>query len=228
MSQPPQTPGPSGASGASGAPSGDTWGPEAVKLAFQEYRFVAEDTAKISDRRQTVNTLFVSINALFLTGAGYLLLQVLNATAGASNQRLILSAIGFLAIALITSRLNSAWLRLGNQYRRLVNLRMRYLHQLEEHMRLGEAALFPPVSVPLREEEIKAGGAKEYVTRGTYSLEDVLYVTDNKRDKFGFTEAEKLIGRTMTQAYWLAFAVVLVIAAVNFSDLHVSLGPIHF
>src|SRR5512135_3365539 len=51
-------------------------------FAFQEYQMVADDTSKITDRRQTVNTLFVTINALFLTGVGYLLYLYFQAREG--------------------------------------------------------------------------------------------------------------------------------------------------
>lgn len=43
----------------------------ATDLQFREYLAVADDTAKLSDRRQTVSDLFVGINRLFLAATGY-------------------------------------------------------------------------------------------------------------------------------------------------------------
>jgi hypothetical protein len=172
---------------------------DAVATAFQEYQFLAEGTDKITDRRQTVNTLFVSINALFLTGVGYLLLQFFQ-----SSRNSIPFIVGFLAIAIITTLINRAWLRLSESNRRLVDLRIRYLKQLEKHLR--HSAIFPTVEVPLKKDEIRAQDVNVEITRGTYTLEDVLYNPGAKKEPFGFSRAEQRIGATFTWAYWLALA----------------------
>lgn len=179
------------------APSGWT-NPETLKTAFDEYRFLSESTDDITDRRQTVNTLFVSINALFLTGVGYLLFQFFQ-----SSRDAIPFLIAFLAIAIITSLVNSAWLSLSESNRKLVDLRIRYLKQLEKHLRLG--GVFPDVVTPLKDYETRAPGKNVEETRGTYTLEDVLYNPGAKKQPFGFSRAEQRIGRTFTWAYWLGF-----------------------
>ncbi|HEX9037829.1 MAG TPA: hypothetical protein VF808_12660 [Ktedonobacterales bacterium] len=115
-------------------------------LAFQEYQFVAEDTAKLSDRRQTVNTLFVSINALFLTGVGYLIYSFVQQRSGGTT--LFYYALGFLAIAIITSIINRSWLRQSEQSKNLINLRIRYLERLEGYLR--NCGYFPTFEIPLR------------------------------------------------------------------------------
>ena len=61
---------------------------------------VSEDTAKISDRRQTVNNLFVTINALFITGVGYLSYQFFQMKFRRTSAHFFVG--GFLSIALIT------------------------------------------------------------------------------------------------------------------------------
>lgn len=176
----------------------DWTNPEALKIAFDEYKFLSESTDDITDRRQTVNTLFVSINALFLTGVGYLLFQFFQSTRDA-----IPFLFAFLIIVFITSLINSAWLSLSESNRRLVDLRIRYLKQLEKHLRQSD--LFPVVETPLKKDETRAPGVNVEMTRGTYTLEDVLYNPGAKKEPFGFTHAEQRIGKTFTWAYRVAF-----------------------
>jgi hypothetical protein len=223
-----------------------------ASLAFDEYKMVAEDTAKITDRRQTVNTLFVTINALFLTGVGYLLYLSFQFASGDSH--IFLFALGFLAIALITSIFNRSWLRLSEQSRKLIDLRIRYLEQLEAFLR--STNYFPTFDTPLKGMDPKqdkeyegvpptfpgaerthpdAGGTpKRWMTiRGTYSLEEVLYNNPNPEFKvFGFSRAEQRVGRTFTAAYWVAFAVtalaILVQIVTYYTGFHFTAGPFHF
>ncbi len=213
---------------------------------------VAEDTAKITDRRQTVNTLFVTINALFLTGVGYLFYQFFQNNSG--DVLSLLFVPGFLAIAIITSLLNRAWLRLSEQSRKLVNLRIRYLETLESFLR--ETGDFPVVDTRLRgadktkqvEYEMPpdtfpgaevthpdaAGVQQRWMrTRGTYSLEEVLYNNPHsKKEPFGFSQAEQLVGRTFNWAYWLGFVfsilAVIIQLVFYFANIHAKIGPYSF
>jgi hypothetical protein len=185
-------------------PQMDWMSNDALTVAFQEYQFLSEGTDKITDRRQTVNTLFVSINALFLTGVGYLLFQFFE-THGRSRSFLI----GFLVIAVITTLINRAWLKLSESNRRLVDLRIRYLKQIEAHLR--DSAVFPSVTVLLKDDEISKDGPDKATTRGTYTLEDVLYNNPGvAKEQFSFSRAEQQIGRTFTSSYWLAFVLAAI------------------
>lgn len=205
------------------APAG--WSEAALDITFQEYQHLMDGTDRATDRRQTVNTLFVSINALFLTGVGYLLLQFLQGVDKLSPWSAALFCLGFLLITLITRGINSAWLKLSEQNRRLIDLRIRYLKQLEAQMRAG-AAFFPPVRVTLKSDEVHVdavtttdvdGKAQNVLsTRGVYSLEDALYGNPNpKKQPFGFTKAEQQIGRTLSLAYWSALGVSIFAYAVT-------------
>lgn len=193
-------------------PLGNWNDPVALDIAFREYQLLMEGTDKITDRRQTVNTLFVSINALFLTGVGYLLLQFFQ-----RSQFAAIFVLGFFVIAVIMTLINRTWLKLSESSRRLVDLRIRYMKKLEEAMRAG--GYFPSVNVPLIGDEPSViGGANPYTTRGTYTVEDVLYNPEARKVAFGFSRAEQRIGRTFTIAYWVAFVLavlyfVLVLAA---------------
>ncbi|MGH2501725.1 MAG: RipA family octameric membrane protein [Ktedonobacterales bacterium] len=176
--------------------------PTAQDLAFREYQLLMEGTDKVTDRRQSVNTLFVSINALFLTGVGYLLLQLFQ-----NMNRAIWFIAGFLVISLIMWRINSTWLDLSESNRRLVDLRIRYMKQLEKHLR--EAQVFPVVEVPLKADEARVEGMQVEKTRGTYTVEDVLYNPDARNQPLGFSRAEQRIGRTFGLAYWVALLIAI-------------------
>lgn len=169
-------------------------------IAFHEYRLLMEGTDKITDRRQTVNTLFVSINALFLTGVGYLLFQSFQSFQKDPNA--IWFIVGFLIIAVLMSLINWTWLELSDSNRRLIDLRIRYLKQLEKHLR--HAGVFPVVDVPLKKGEGRIAGQKIDTTRGTYTLEDVLYNPVNGQLPLIFSRAEQRVGWVLTFAYWLA------------------------
>jgi hypothetical protein len=205
---------------ASGQGTTDWTNPEALKIAFDEYKFLSESTDDITDRRQTVNTLFVSINALFLTGVGYLLFQFFQSTRDA-----LPFLVAFFIIAIITSLINSAWLSLSESNRKLVDLRIRYLKQLEKHLRQG--GLFPVVETPLKKDETRAPDVHVEQTRGTYTLEDVLYNPNAQKEQFGFSRAEQRIGKTFTWAYRLAFvlAVCAYVYAVVLPELGVTNLP---
>ncbi len=180
--------------------------PTTLDVAFKEYQLLMNGTDSMTDRRQTVNTLFVSINALFLTGVGYLLLQFFQ-----GSKTAWVFIIGFVVIAIIMSVINDTWLKLSESSRRLVDLRIRYMKELEAQMR--KSASFPSVIVTLEKDEIGPNGEKTLDSRGTYTLEDVLYNNPKTAQAaFGFSRAEQRIGRTFTTAYWL----VVILAALTF------------
>lgn len=194
-----------------------TWTEEALKVAFSEYQLLMDGTDKITDRRQTANTLFVSINALFLTGVGYLLFQSFHniATSG-------WFILGFFIIAVLMQAINNTWRKLSNSYSRLVNLRIRYLKQLELQLHVG--GVFPYVETPLENDElvtdptksvVERGKSRAIVDRGTYQIENVLYNNpETQKEEFGFSHAEQRIGRIFTAAYWLAFVAPAIACAV--------------
>lgn len=225
---------------------------EQATFAFHEYQMVAEDTAKITDRRQTVNTLFVTINTIFLTAVGFLLYTFFQTNGDGSH--IVFFALGFLSIAIITTIFNRSWLRLSEQSRKLIDLRIRYLEQLEAFLR--DTGFFPtfdtrlkgmdpdkdkeyegvPATFPGAEKTHpdKANITRRWMnTRGTYSLEEVLYNNPNPKFKvFGFSRAEQLVGRTFTSAYWTAFVISLIAVAIEYINyyysLHFTIGPFSF
>lgn len=210
---------------------------DGLDATFDEYKFVAEDTSKLSDRRQTVNNLFVTINVLFVTGGGYLLTQFTT-----SNQHFALFWYvgGLAAIAIIATLLNSSWMHLTENSRRLIDLRFRYLRSLEAKIRDTKGTFFTPTQTPLngidprtRDYELqsddfpgevivvkdsKGRDRRVAVTRGTYTLEDVLY--GNPNGPIGFSKVEKRVTLTFIWTYWVGFVFASALAIIiNWADI---------
>src|SRR5215469_13331268 len=106
---------------------------------FQYYLALIQDTTKLSDRRQTANDLFVGLNVVIFTGMGALFYG--------SHLRTWWVTIIYAAVSALAIFLNITWLRLNGRYRRLINLRINYMAQLETELDAGATfALFPQIS----------------------------------------------------------------------------------
>lgn len=157
----------------------------ADETMFKEYLAVAADTAKLSDRRQTVSDLFLGINSLFLAAAGFVAIS--------SHLTSWWAAIIVGAITCITIIFNIIWLRLIGRYRTLISLRIRYLEALETA--LQAEGTFSQVAI-LSED----GKQSIPVKRGVYLVEQdsSLY---RKGAKVGFYRLERALVRTFIAAY---------------------------
>ncbi len=152
-----------------------------------EYLAIAENTAKLSDRRQTVSDLFLGINSLFLAAAGFV---------AVSNRMISWWAVAIvIAITVITFVMNSIWYRLIGRYRALINLRIRYLEALEVALQDGGA--FGPVTISSENDKEKSAAL-----RGVYLIEKKsdLY---SKGAKMGFFKLERDLVVTFIVAYIL-------------------------
>ena len=140
-----------------------------------EYLAIAENTAKLSDRRQTVSDLFLGVNSLFLAAAGFV---------AWSEKLASWWAVGIVvAITVITIIMNSIWYRLIGRYRTLISLRIRYLEALE--VALQESGTFGEVVLSSEDDK-----EKHAVLRGIYLIEKKtdLY---SKGAKMGFYRLER-------------------------------------
>lgn len=90
----------------------------------KQYSLLVKDTAKLSDRRQTINTLYLSANSILL-GA----VALLAAQSALKAGPLLLPAV-LIALAGIPVCLD--WRRLVRNARDLLKLRFELLHQIEE------------------------------------------------------------------------------------------------
>ncbi len=88
------------------------------------YPLFVEDTAKITDRRQTANSLYLSINSLLVGAIAFLAQQ------GALTSTSLLVVQVFIAFAgYVISR---QWHRLLEKYRAMLNFRYAQLQSIEE------------------------------------------------------------------------------------------------
>lgn len=92
--------------------------------AFKQYALLVKDTAKISDRRQIVNTLYLSANSILLGGIALLVQQ-----SGLKSGLLVFPVL-IVAVAGVIFCLD--WRRLILNYRELLQLRFKLLAQLED------------------------------------------------------------------------------------------------
>jgi hypothetical protein len=171
----------------------------ASDVRFKEYQALIEDTAKISDRRQTTNNIFVSLNVLFLTGLGLLFLQ-----SGPHLSSWWVAGI-FAIVTFIAITLNNNWLDQIEKSRRLVSLRIRYLEGLEDSLRAsGE---FENITV-----QPEKGGTPQ-AGRGVYTFERMsLYSGSDPR--LGFTRSERALGITFNAIYLLVTITIIAITAL--------------
>ncbi len=92
---------------------------------FEQYKLLVEDTARLSDRRQTVSNIYLSANALLASGIALLAVQSPNTELPLSPLYLILLIVGG---GIIFCR---EWWLLIQTYSELVKLRIDLLKELE-------------------------------------------------------------------------------------------------
>jgi hypothetical protein len=91
---------------------------------FSEYKQLAQDSARISDRRETINNIYLSVNSVLL-GAIALLVQQ------GGLKDVVFSAVAvFIAIAGLA--ITRDWKKLVHNYRELLRLRFEALKELEQ------------------------------------------------------------------------------------------------
>lgn len=89
----------------------------------KQYELLVTDTAKLSDRRQTINALYLSANSVLLGGIALLAQQ------GAIRSGALLLPAILIALAGIPVCLD--WRKLVRNYKELLNLRFELLRQIE-------------------------------------------------------------------------------------------------
>lgn len=101
-----------------------------LPLLLEEYKIFVDTSEKLVARRQTVNTFFLSVNALLLSAIGMIAKEVIT---------MQIASIGVVAIGLAGILLCMAWRRLVHSYRQLNAGKFAVIHLLEQHL---PAALF--------------------------------------------------------------------------------------
>jgi hypothetical protein len=92
---------------------------------FEEYRLFIEDTARFSERRQTVSSTFVAVNMLLLTAIAFLVKD--------SGARYYGALVTALPIPLVIAGILVCiwWRQLIFKYKTLVDFRMKQLMEME-------------------------------------------------------------------------------------------------
>ena len=92
------------------------------ELKFEEYKLFVEDTARFTDRRQTVTNIYVAVNSILLAGTGLLLDR-------GFQDWVTLAAIFAILVAGIYICL--FWNQLIRKYKILVGFRINMLREIE-------------------------------------------------------------------------------------------------
>lgn len=168
---------------------------EAIRFRFDEYTSVVENTAKLSDRRQTINDIFVGLNSLFLTALGFLFIS-LQLTSWWPTAM-------FGGVAIITTLVNSTWLRLNDRYRQLINVRLAYANALEKQI---EDLHVPTLAFDVSNKQDKSEMKQIF---GVLHLEGARLYTSNSN--FSFSALEKRLIRIFQLSYIVLTVVVAVL-----------------
>jgi hypothetical protein len=108
-------------------------GPTTLKDTIELYTALMEDAASMSERRQTVSNIYTSLNGLFLTAIGVLLVS--------SRFTRWWIAVAMLIVTLAVMPLNLAWLRMLRHYHAWLNLRYQNMYEIETRNHLAERVL---------------------------------------------------------------------------------------
>lgn len=157
---------------------------------LDQYEQVIEDTAKLTDRRQTVNNLYLSANSLLLGGIALL------AQGGITT---IFSITLIVLISIVGGVLCFDWRRLIETYRRLVRLRVGILKEIEATDTFMAAGCVP---VYHREDALYQRG------------KDGKTIDGEKKPVFGFSRIERNLPLTFSVVYVL---VIIGTAALHWS-----------
>lgn len=100
--------------------------------AFKQYCLLVEDTARLSDRRQTVSNIYLSANALLASGIALLAVQTASTDLPLPPIYLIVLIVGGGSILCLE------WRRIIETYRALVSMRIDLLKELEDRPDFGD------------------------------------------------------------------------------------------
>jgi hypothetical protein len=98
---------------------------------FEEYKLFIEDTARFSERRQTISNIYVAVNSLLLAAIGLLIKDL-----GARGVWTMLLPLPLVAAGIAVSLW---WAQLIRKYKLLVGLRIDTLRGMEELPEMAES-----------------------------------------------------------------------------------------
>lgn len=139
---------------------------------LEEYKVLVENTAALSGRRQVMNNVFASLNILFLTAVGYLLV---------STELTWLTCGEIIFVALASIPINWNWKSTLDRYAHVLRINFSYLAALERQFHEG----LPPLLVAPGEDE-----NQKIELTGLFSGERSTLLIGKKQER-GFTFLEK-------------------------------------
>ena len=99
------------------------------QLKFDEYKTIIEDSARFSERRQSVTNTYITVNSLLLTAIAFIYKD-----SGAGSLWVILLPIPLVVAGVFVS---IWWRQLIQKYKNLVGLRMNILYKMEDTKELS-------------------------------------------------------------------------------------------
>ena len=100
--------------------------PDQIALRMEEYKLFVEDTARFSERRQTITNTYISVNSAI---AG--LLAFLVKDSGLVDLLVLIAIIALICFGLLIC---CYWVQLINKYKKLVGFRVKLLHEMEDRL----------------------------------------------------------------------------------------------
>jgi fatty acid desaturase len=176
----------------------------------EEYKAILDNTARLSDRRQTTNDVFVGLNSLILTALGFFFVS--------TKLSSWWTTAVFATIAIFTTVINSIWLRLNGRYRDLVGIRISYLTALEN--KLVNDKILQEKSVTF----IDSRGKQTTTVAGVHVLENSTNLYRGG-PKSGFSSLERALIWVFMGTYYL---LAVVVAALTYLVLNHFLPPLDF
>ena len=111
-------------------PKGTEFDESKLSILLEQYKLFVDTSEKLVARRQTVNTFFLSVNALLLSALGVIAREII---------RMRMAPLGAIALGLAGILLCIAWRKLVHSYRQLNAGKFTVIDLLEQHL---PAALF--------------------------------------------------------------------------------------
>jgi hypothetical protein len=99
---------------------------------FEEYKLFVNDTARFTDRRQTVSNIFVAVNSILLVAIALIIKDL-----GVRGAWILLLTLPLVAAGIFVSQW---WEQLIHKYKELVRLRINTLRDMEELPEMAESA----------------------------------------------------------------------------------------
>jgi hypothetical protein len=133
---------------------------------LQEYTVFIEDSARFSDRRQTVHNTQVAIHAAFLAAVALLTTKVLEGTPTARPVLLMLALVLLIAALLICI----IWHRLTTRYKEMIGFRCKRLEEMEKDI-VGSHKMICRITCRFKDTSFSDIEAKlPWVFMGVYSV----------------------------------------------------------